>query len=52
VQFERRIVELERSELERQADRLSQVALVTEIRADIKYLREAFSRIEEVRRGK
>ncbi|MBO9424712.1 hypothetical protein J7444_08265 [Labrenzia sp. R4_1] len=45
-QFERRIVNLERSELERRADRLDQVALVTEIRADIKYLREAFARIE------
>ncbi|MBO9418496.1 hypothetical protein J7481_03230 [Labrenzia sp. R4_2] len=49
VQFERRIVDLERSELERRADRLNQVTLVTEIRADIKYLREAFSRIERAR---
>ncbi|CTQ75936.1 hypothetical protein [Roseibium alexandrii] len=51
-QFERRIVDLERSELERRADRLNQVTLVTEIRADIKYLREAFSRIETDRNSR
>ena len=47
--YERRLVSLERSELERRTDRLNQVTLVTEIRADIRYLREAVERIEEER---
>ena len=49
VDYERRLLSLERSELERRTDRLNQVTLVTEIRADIRYLREAVERIEEER---
>ncbi|CTQ53526.1 hypothetical protein LP7551_02050 [Roseibium album] len=48
--FERRLEILERSETQRHTDRINQVTLFTEIRTDIKYLREAVERIEDERR--
>jgi hypothetical protein len=48
--FERRLEILERSETQRHIDRINQVTLFTEIRTDIKYLREAVERIEDERK--
>lgn len=48
--FERRLLELERSDAQRHLDRINQVSLYSEIRTDIRYLREAVERIEDEQR--